>query len=322
MVRSPFPYSDTDKRYHTYDYYLRHTYGSKCARIPLDGGFSCPNRERGGRGCTYCSSRGSGDFCADLPTPREQFMREYARLSEKWGKRLPAIPYFQAFSSTYADVSVLRACYEDIFSYTDETGAPVPLAALCIATRPDCLPDETVSYLAELNGRIPVTVELGLQSAHDVTLRRINRGHDLACFDDAFDRLRAAGISVCVHIIDGLPGEDDAMMLATASYLGGKQPDFVKIHMLHLLRDTVMAEEYTEKPFPLLSRDDYISVVCRQLTRLPEKTVICRLTGDGARDQLIAPLWTVDKKSVLGGIDRYMKEHGLFQGCALQPDDR
>lgn len=318
-MQNPFPYSDTNKRYHTYDYYLKHRYGTKCARIPIDAGFSCPNREHGG-GCTYCSDRGSGDFCADgLLSPQAQFSAEYARLTEKWGKRLPAIPYFQAFSGTYAPTEHLRRLYDSALHYTDENGAPVSIPAISIATRPDCLSEETVAYLAELNTKTDLTVELGLQSANDGTLNRIRRGHSLDTFLDGYRRLQNAGIAVCVHIINGLPSntapvETRDRMLHTARVLASLKPAFVKIHMLHILRGTPMANEWQAGTVTALTREDYVSVVCEQLTYLPSETVICRLTGDGPAADVLAPDWTKNKRAVLAAIDKYLAENDLWQG--------
>lgn len=317
---SPFVYSDTNKRYHTYDYYLRRRYGSKCARIPIDAGFSCPNREHGMSGCIYCSARGSGDFCAaGTLSPAAQFAAEYDRLSRKWDKPLPAIPYFQAFSGTYAPTADLRALYDAALHYTDTDGRPVVIPAISIATRPDCLSDETVAYLTELNTHADVTVELGLQSSHDETLRRIRRGHDYDAFLRGYDALRRAGIAVCVHIINGLPTEDADVesreqMLQTAARLGALRPDFVKIHMLHVLRGTPLADEYERGHAALLSLQDYVSTVCDQLSLLPPETVICRLTGDGPAADVIAPLWTKNKRAVLAAIDRTMAGQNRCQG--------
>ena len=321
-----FPYSDTNKRYHTYDYYLKHRYGTKCARIPIDAGFSCPNRESGGGGCTFCSARGSGDFCADTLLPPEiQFAKGYARLTEKWGKRmqaipLPAIPYFQAFSNTYAPPGRLRQLYEAALCYRDADGNPVPIPALAIATRPDCLSPETVDLLCALNRRADVTVELGLQSIHDETLRRIRRGHDSAAFLDGFRMLADAGIGICVHIINGLPGETREMMLETVRAVAALHPQFIKIHMLHILRGTVMAEEYARGEFSLLSCEEYVSVVCRQLELLPPETVICRLTGDGAAGDLLAPDWTKNKRAVLAAIDKTLAAQNTCQGAAFSAE--
>ena len=319
-MQSPFPYSDTNKRYHTYDYYLKHKYGTKCARIPLDGGFSCPNREHGGSGCTYCSARGSGDFCSDgFLQPEVQFAKEYARLTQKWGKRLPAIPYFQAFSGTYAPTERLRTLYDAALHYTDESGNSVTIPALSIATRPDCLSEETISYLAELNIKTDLTVELGLQSAHDETLRHINRGHDFAAFCDGYERLQNAGIPVCIHIINGLPTkgstvESKEQMLYTASVVAKLHPAFLKIHMLHMLDGTPMADDWRKGEVSLLTQEEYVEIVCDQLSVLPPETVICRLTGDGSADALLAPMWTKNKRAVLAAIDKTLASRNLCQG--------
>ena len=316
-----FPYSDTNKRYHTYDYYLKHRYGTKCARIPIDAGFSCPNREGGRGGCTFCSARGSGDFCAEALLPPEvQFATEYARLTEKWGKRLPAIPYFQAFSNTYASTDRLRQLYEAALCHRDADGIPVPIPALAIATRPDCLTPETVALLCVLHRRADITVELGLQSIHDTTLHRIRRGHDLAAFLDGYRMLADAKIPVCVHIINGLPGETREMMLETVRTVAALRLQFIKIHMLHILRGTVMAEEYARGEIPLLSCEEYVSIVCRQLELLPPETVICRLTGDGAADDLLAPDWTKNKRAVLAAIDKTLAAQNTCQGAAFSAE--
>lgn len=319
-MQSPFPYSDTNKRYHTYDYYLKHKYGTKCARIPLDGGFSCPNRENGGEGCTYCSARGSGDFCSDgLLPPRTQFALEYERLSTKWEKRLPAIPYFQAFSGTYAPTEVLRTLYDEALHYTDAHGNAVLIPAMSIATRPDCLSEETISYLAELNTKTDLTVELGLQSANDATLTHIRRGHDFDAFCDGYRRLTDVGIPVCVHIINGLPTthnipESREQMLDTAEKLAALRPAFVKIHMLHIIEGTALAQDWRNGAISLLSMEDYTDIICEQLTLLPPETVICRLTGDGAADALLAPAWTKNKRAVLAAIDKTLAARNLCQG--------
>lgn len=323
-MMNPFPYSDTNKRYHTYDYYLRHRYGTKCARIPIDAGFSCPNRGPGGEGgCTYCSARGSGDFCADtLLPPQAQFAHEYERLCEKWGKRLPAIPYFQAFSGTFAPIERLREIYEAVSDYRLADGSRAEIPALIIATRPDCLCEEVVAYLSTLAARYDLTVELGLQSAHDATLRRIRRGHDFDTFCRGYRALSEAGIAVCVHVINGLPTEggtieDRAQMIETVSRLAALRPAFVKIHALHILRGTQMEQEYLRGEIRLLSMEEYVSIVCEQLTLLPPTTVVCRLTGDGAQDALIAPQWTKNKRAVLASIDRTLAREQRYQGMAF-----
>ncbi len=315
MIKNPFSYTDTNKRYHTYDYYLKHKYGTKCARIPIDAGFSCPNREDGGTGCIYCSARGSGDFCADhLLSPQAQFAREYARLSEKWGARLPAIPYFQAFSGTYAPLDTLKAVYDEVPYYRDGNGEPVPIPAMIIATRPDCITEEITAYLAALDQTLDVSVELGLQSAHDKTLTRIGRGHDFAAFMRGYRMLKNAGIPVCVHIINGLPGETETDMSETVRILAAQRPDFVKIHMLHVLKNTPLAAMWEAGDIPLLSQEDYVRIVCKQLEMLPPETVICRLTGDGAAAELLAPDWTRNKRAVLASIDKTLAQNNTYQG--------
>lgn len=317
-MHSPFLYSDTNKRYHTYDYHLRMTYGTKCAKIPLDGGFSCPNRENGMGGCIYCSSRGSGDFCHTQPSLSEQFASAYKALTEKWGKALPAIPYFQAFSSTYAPPEVLYERYMQIFAFRLANGKRPPLAACSIATRPDCLSDGVMEVLSALAERIPLTVELGLQSMHDGTLAAIRRGHNFEAFCDGYRRLKEANIAVCVHIINGLPNETPDMMLMTAKTLGAMRPEFVKIHMLHVIEGTALGAQYKAEPFPLLSMEEYVETVCAQLTFLPPQTVIARLTGDGAAGDLIAPAWTRRKRAVLAMLDRYLAEHDMMQGICYK----
>ena len=351
-----FPYSDTNKRYHTYDYYLKHTFGSKCVKIPLDAGFSCPNRENGAHGCSFCSPRGSGDQCTGLsggvprpgavtPTIREQLSEGYARLLGKWtgslsaksaeslsakstgslstksarrgktdGGELPVIPYFQAFTCTYAPAPLLEKIYREALCFPDAEGKRHTAAAVHIATRPDCVPPEVIAVLARLAREVPVVVELGLQSVHDETLRRIRRGHDAACFFDALHRLHDAGLPVCVHIINGLPGEDAEDMLDTARALAGERIEFLKIHALHVLSGTALADEYRAGQISLLSQEDYTDITCRQLELLPPETVICRLTGDGDGGALLAPDWTRNKRAVLNGIDRWFAEHDSMQG--------
>ena len=219
---NPFPYSDSNKRYHTYDYFMKNRFGAKCAKLPLDGGFTCPNRDGvcGTGGCIYCSARGSGDFCSDAALPvAAQLEEAYGKLSQKW-QNPRCIAYFQAFTGTYAPLDVLREKYEAAL-------IPPYVVGLSIATRADCLPDDVCAYLAELAGRTFLTVELGLQSVHDITAARIRRGHTFADFCDGYEKLRRASdkINICVHLINGLPGEDHAMMLESARTGAAMRPD-------------------------------------------------------------------------------------------------
>ncbi len=310
--RNPFPYSDTNKRYYTYDYYLRQRYGGKVAKIPLDAGMTCPNIDgRCGRGgCIYCSGRGSGDFAApSVLSFAEQDAIVRARLSRKWPVDR-CIPYLQAHTNTYAPTDLLRRRYDEALALPGAVG-------LNVATRADCLPDDVVALLAEYARKTDLTVELGLQSAHDVTATRINRGHTWAEFVDGYSRLRAAEprIMLCVHLIFGLPGEDAAMMRESVSRLAALRPDGVKLHLLHVLRDTALAVDWQDGRYTPMERDAYIETVCDALELLPPETVICRLTGDGMGDALLAPDWSRRKVSVINDIDKTMYARGSVQGC-------
>ncbi|MBR6709511.1 MAG: TIGR01212 family radical SAM protein [Clostridia bacterium] len=315
--RNPFRYSDTNKRYYTYDYYLRRRYGGKVAKIPLDAGMSCPNLDGrcGIGGCIYCSGRGSGDFAA---SPLLSFAEQDAIVREKLSRKWPVdrcIPYLQAHTNTDAPVEVLRRRYEEALALPGAVG-------LNIATRADCLPDDVVALLAEFSARTDLTVELGLQSVHDVTARRINRGHSWAQFVDGYTRLRAADprIMICVHLIFGLPGEDADMMRESVKRLAALRPDGVKLHLLHVLRGTVLGDDYLAGRYTPMERDDYIGIVCDALELLPPETVICRLTGDGMADDLLAPDWSRRKVSVINDIDKEMYARGSVQGCRFSGD--
>ncbi len=308
---NPFVNSDSNKRYYSYDYFLRRKFGAKCAKLPLDGGFTCPNRDgtKGFGGCVYCSERGSGDFCADAAmSVTDQLAEAYQKLSQKWEDPL-CIAYFQAFTGTYAPLEVLREKYEAALSFPNIVG-------LSIATRADCLSDDVCAYLAELAERTFLTVELGLQTIHDQTAARINRGHTYSEFLDGYAKLRCASgkINVCVHLIDGLPGEDAAMMIDTAKAVAALKPEQLKLHLLHVIKSTRLAEMYERGEFRCLTLDEYADIVVRQLELMPPDTVIGRLTGDGMADSLIAPLWSRKKLVVLNTIDRLMYERATWQG--------
>ena len=315
--RNPYPHSDTNKRYYTYDYYLRQTFGGKCAKIPLDAGFSCPNIDGrcGTGGCIYCSDRGSGDFAA-LPTLsiQEQYQSVRSVLSSKWSVDR-CIPYFQAHTNTYAPLSRLRDCFEQALALEGAVG-------LNIATRADCLPPDVVAYLAELSERTVLTVELGLQSASDRTARLINRGHTWQQFCRGYEALRRAGerIQICVHLIFGLPGETPEDMLDTVRRVAALRPSQVKIHLLHVLRGTVLSEWYEAGEYLPMDRERYIETVCRALTLLPPDTVIGRLTGDGMGEHLLAPEWSRRKVTVLNDIDKMMLKNDWYQGLFFQQE--
>ena len=315
----PFSFTDGGKRYHTYDYWLKSTFGGKCAKIPLDAGFSCPNLDGtcGYGGCIYCSGRGSGDFAEESSVPlREQYDRQRAFLAKKWPTDM-CIPYFQARTNTYAPADVLRPIFEEALSYPGVVG-------MNIATRSDCLPDETVALLAELSEKTVLTVELGLQTARDETAALINRGHTYADFLDGYTRLRngAPNALICVHLILGLPGEDESAMLETVRRVAELRPDQVKLHLLHVLRGTVLADLYEAGKYTPLEKDGYVSAVVKALELLPPETVIARVTGDGAAEDLLAPLWSRRKREVLNAIDMALSRGDTYQGRLYHRSDQ
>ncbi len=310
--QNPFPYSHTNKRYHTYDFYLRRTFGAKCRKIPLDGGFTCPNRDgsRGVGGCAFCSARGSGDFAASSALDiREQYECVRESLSSKWDDSAKNIPYFQAFTGTYAPLSVLREKYEAALTLPN-------VAALAIATRADCLEDELLTYLEELTARVPVVLELGLQSIHDATAEKMNRGHSFTEFIDGYERVRrlAPSVKICIHLIFGLPGEDKAMMLDSVRAVAKLRPDQVKLHLLHILRGTRLCDMFDAGEFKALTLEEYADTVVSALELLPPETVICRITGDGMPSELIAPDWSRKKFVVMNTIDKLLFERKTYQG--------
>jgi len=305
-----FPYTYDNKRYYTFNYYLKETYGKKVAKISLNGNFTCPNRD--GKlsygGCTFCSDEGSGDFAGNVQDDLfKQFDDIKAKQGLKW-KDTYYIAYFQAFTNTYAPLDILKECF-DPFTEIDE------IKALAIGTRPDCLEDDTIAYLDSLTSKVDVWLELGLQTTYDHTAQLFNRCYDYEVFLDTLSRLEKTNIKVCVHMINGLPYEDKEMMLNNIKRLSHlKGIDAIKIHMLHLIKGSTMAKEYEDKPWPLLSKDEYIELVVEQLSYLPKDMIIQRLTGDAKKEDLLAPLWTLKKIDVLNGIDQYMTKHDICQG--------
>ena len=310
---NPFPYSDDNKRYHTWNYYLKHRFQQKVFKVALNANFSCPNRDGtcGVGGCTFCGSMGSGEYAGNIHEDLQlQFAHGTKRMHEKWPQGL-AMPYFQAYSNTYAPLDVLKQTFDPFI-------AMEKVPAISIATRADCLDPENVAYLDSLCDHKEVWLELGLQSIHDETARHIHRGHDTACFLNALALLRNTRLKLCVHIINALPYETKDRMLETASAIANMPVQAIKIHMLHIMKGTQLANEYTTSPFPLLSRDAYVDIVIRQLELLPPHMIIQRLTGDGVKEQLIAPLWTLKKVVVLNEIDKEMKRRDTWQGKYYQ----
>lgn len=299
-----FLYSDDNKRYHTLSYHNKHTYGKKVYKAVIDAGFTCPNIDgtRGRGGCIFCDG-GSGYFTSGSLSITEQLTREKERITKKV-PNADIVAYFQAHTNTYASTEVLEKLYREAVDFG--------VKGISVATRADCISRETISLFKRLG--VPVTVELGLQSVHDSTAAFINRGHTYAEFIEGYELLKSAGIRVCVHIINGLPNETGDMMLETAKTLGRLSPDGIKIHLLHVIRGTRLAEMYKKGDYIPLSKEEYVDIVVKQLEYIPPETVIERITGDGDKTKLIAPLWSMDKISVLGAIDVKQKENGSFQG--------
>ncbi len=306
---NPYPFSDSNKRYLTLDYYMRHRFGKKCAKIPLDAGFTCPNIDgtKGVGGCIYCLG-GSAAVTAVGESIREQYERGVAAVRGKWGD-FYTVPYLQSNTCTYGDPERLRVLYRECARLPDAV-------MLAIATRADCLSAEVIRVIVEISEEIPVLVEIGLQTSSDSTAERINRCHKTADFLDGYNRLKAAGgdISVCVHLINGLPGEGREDMIRSAEFAAALHPDMVKLHLMHVLYGTSLCEMYEAGDYIPMDRDDYISVVCDQIERMPTDTVMARITGDGFGEDLAAPDWSRRKKSVINDIDKELFRRGTFQG--------
>lgn len=309
MNLTNFKYAFDNKRYHTWNYYLRNTFGEKVFKVSINAGFTCPNID--GKvsfgGCTYCSKEGSGDFAGN---PKDNLIKQFDDITQMMHKKWPNakyIGYFQAFTNTYAPVDVLREKYETILNLDDVIG-------LSISTRPDCLEDDVVEYLSELNERTNLWVELGLQTIHDSTSKLINRGHDYDEFLKGLEKLKAKNINVIVHIINGLPGEDYNMMMETAKAVANMGVDGIKIHLLHVIKDTPMEKMLQKGMLTLMNQEEYINLVCDQLEILPETMIVHRLTGDGKRDELVGPLWSLKKWEVLNAIDDELKKRNSYQG--------
>lgn len=304
-----FKHKIENKRYYTWNHYLRTTFGQKVMKISINAGFTCPNIDGrlGYGGCTYCSKEGSGDFAGN---PKDDLIKQFEDIRTMMMKKWPNakyIAYFQAFTNTYAPLEVLKEKYETMLEMDDVVG-------ISISTRPDCIEDDVLEYLAELNTRTKLWVELGLQTIHDSTSDIINRGHGYEVFKDAVNRLREKNIDVVVHIIDGLPGETHEMMLETAKEVASLDIQGVKIHLLHVIKGTQMAYDLEKDPFHILTKDEYVNIVCDQLEVFSQDVVIHRLTGDGKKEDLIAPLWSLKKWEVLNAIDDELKRRDSYQG--------
>ncbi len=298
-----------NKRYYSVDYYLKHIFGEKVYRLSLNGGMTCPNRDGtlDTRGCIFCSAAGSGDFAQNA---QDSILQQLAHAKEQIRSKRNCnkfIAYFQAYTNTYAPVDYLRSIFMKAIMDPD-------VVILSIATRPDCLSEEILELLSELNHIKPVWIELGLQTIHPKTSTFIRSGFTLACFHEAVEHLTALSIPVIVHVILGLPGETKEDMLETVAHVGALHIFGIKLQLLHVLSDTDLGILYKEHPFPLFSQDEYCQMICDCLAILPPDVTIHRLTGDGPKDLLIGPLWSSSKRSVLNQIHKTLKDQDIWQG--------
>lgn len=297
-------------RYNSFHDYFFGKFNSKILKLSIDAGLTCPNRDGtlGKSGCIYCSEKGSGDFTFnDENSIILQMAKQRKRLETKWPEGLN-IAFFQSFTNTYADIEMLRKIYYTALSFENTVG-------LAIATRADCLSDEVLELLSELNEKTFLWIELGMQSVNENIIKKINRGYSHDVFDAAVEKLRERDIKTLAHIIFGLPGESKDSMMDGIKYINDKKLFGIKIHSLYIQEDTPLAKIYREKPFELLSKEEYIDLVVDSISRLDSGIVIHRLTGDPDRQKLIAPKWTADKLSVLSGIEKKLKEENISQGC-------
>lgn len=298
-----------EQRYYTLNQYLKEQFHEKVYKLSLSGGMTCPNRDGtlGNRGCIFCSEGGSGDFASSATLPiKEQIEEGKLRLkNKKTGQKF--IAYFQAFTNTYAPISWLKKIFYEAIE-------PEEIVALSIGTRPDCLSDEVLALLKELNQKKPVFVELGLQTIYEQSAKFIRRGYPLSCFHDAVYRLKNIGCNVVVHMILGLPNETNEMILEEIRYLNKLPIDGIKLHLLHVLKNTDLATYYESHPFPTYSLEEYADLIIDCINELRPDIVVHRITGDGPKNLLIAPLWSGNKKVVLNTMHHRMKEQNCIQG--------
>lgn len=290
--------------YLSFNKYLKDKFGQKVYKISLDGGFTCPNRDgkTGTRGCIFCSKGGSGDFAESREMSITEQIESGKKKVEKKIKSGKCIAYFQAFTNTYAPVEMLRQKYEEAINHPD-------IVALSIATRPDCLGDDVLRLLDEMNKIKPVFVELGLQTIHQKSAKYIRRGYDLSVYDKAVRDLNKIGVNVVVHVILGLPNESENDMLETVKYVCESGANGIKLQLLHVIDGTDLAKDYEKGLFKTLEFDEYVNLIVKCVKIIPKDIVIHRLTGDGAKKDLIAPLWSADKKRVLNAINKALREN-------------
>ena len=306
---------NNEKRYNTLTEYNLYKYGKKVAKIALNGNFTCPNKDgsKGIGGCSYCSKLGSGDFAGDKNLSlKEQFLQIKEIMEKKWPDSL-YMPYLQANSNTYAPVEKLKEIYEEVLAID-----PEKTVGISIATRADCLPDDVIEYLGKLNKHTNVQIELGLQTANELTAKMINRCSTNDEFINACQKLRKHNIEIVVHIINGLPNETYEDMMNTVSFINKLDVQGIKIHSLLVLKNTLLAKQYEEKPFHILSLEEYVKITVDQITHLNPNIIIHRLAADGVFDDLIQPLWTRKKLIVMNEIDKLLRKNDEYQGKYYQ----
>ena len=308
-----FKYTFNEKRYHTYNYYLKTKYNCKVSKVILDAGFTCPNRDgtKGYGGCIFCSARGSGDSNVALGQDiLKQYQKNKEVMDNKWPNGL-YIPYFQAYSNTYGPLDKIKSMLEP-FLEMDE------VAEISLATRCDCLEDDVIEYLDDICKIKPIWLELGLQSSNDKTGEIINRKYSFEDFKNALYKLEKTDIKVCVHVLNGLPFESIDDMLQTVKDISHLPLDGIKIHMLHIIKDTVLAKMHEENRYKLISRDEYIELVVKQLELLKPEVIVQRLTGDPIGEDLIEPKWLLNKTTILNDIDKLMRKLDTYQGSKYE----
>ena len=303
-----------EKHYVTLNNYLKHKYHKKVFKVSLNGNFSCPNRDGtlSTNGCIFCSEKGSGDFAGEKNhSLKDQFFEIKEKMSSKWSDGY-YIAYFQANTNTYAPIDELKSKYEQIITPNGPIDPNIKI--LSIATRPDCLSDDVIEYLSELNKKIKVIIELGLQTIHQNSIYLINRGYNNNIFEESLKKLQTKNIEVVVHIINGLPYETKEMMIETVKYLNNLNINGIKIHMLHIMKNTPLETYYQNNPFHVLTLEEYVDIVTTQLRYLNQNIVIHRVTGDAPKELLIEPLWTLKKFVVINEIDKLMRKEKIYQG--------
>lgn len=297
-----------NKHYNSLNEYYKEKYGKKVYKLSINGGMTCPNRDGkiDSRGCIFCSEGGSGEFSSEFNIDIVNQLENAKQRVKSKTKDNMYVAYFQPFTNTYADIDYLRKIYYKAIN-------PDYIVELSIATRPDCIDNNVLDLLSEINEIKPVTIELGLQTIHEKTAEYIRRGYDLEVYDKAVNDLHERGINVVTHVIIGLPYETEQMILDTVKYVG-RITDGIKLQLLHIIKDTDLEKEYNSKKFEVLTLEEYTEIICKSIELLPKNVIIHRITGDGSKRTLIAPLWSADKKKVLNYINKQLEEHNVTQG--------